>query len=75
MPRRQKPFGVRKGMTQPVRTMPEQDETGKGHSGPHSGIPIRRQIDAQGRNTEPRLSGVSPQTFEPVRRRLMQPGF
>jgi len=33
--------------------MPEQDETGKGDSGPHSGVPIRRQLDAHERTTNP----------------------
>lgn len=46
-------FQSRDGDTQPVRTMPEQDETGKGHSGRHSGVPIRRQIDAQDRMVNP----------------------
>ena len=54
MPRRPSQFlQVRGTDTQPVRTMPEQDETGKGHSGPHSGVPIRRQLDAHERTTNP----------------------
>lgn len=48
---------VRGGVTQPARTMPEQDETGKGHSGPHSGVPIRRQLAARLREVAPRRSG------------------
>ena len=54
MPRRPSQFlQVRGTDTQPVRTMPEQDETGKGDSGPHSGVPIRRQLDAHERTTNP----------------------
>ena len=53
MPQRRSFFQSRGTDTQPVRTMPEQDETGKGDSGPHSGVPIRRQIDAMDRTTNP----------------------
>ena len=47
------PAGSANGLTRPVRTTPEQDETGIGDSGPNSNIPIQRQTSALARSVDP----------------------
>lgn len=45
--------GAAQGLTRPTRTMPEQDETGIGDSGPTSNVPLERQNNALARMTAP----------------------
>lgn len=63
-------FGSRQGVTQPARTMPEQDEVGKGASGPNSNVPIRRQIAALERTTNPQGLPDPADTLESLLRQV-----
>jgi hypothetical protein len=63
-------FGARQGVTQPARTMPEQDEVGKGASGANSNVPIRRQIAALERTTDPQRTPGAPDSLESFLRRI-----